>query len=82
MCWQKFDPPLDPRTHLAIRFGSRNSHSMRFKRRPSSSQVTCGAKPLTNLDPDLGKVVPNACVGLQQIDPAYKAYLNQHLAVC
>jgi hypothetical protein len=35
MCWQKFDPPLDPRTHLAIRFGSRNSHSMRFKRRPS-----------------------------------------------
>jgi len=35
MCWQKFDPPLDPRTHSAIRFGSRNSHSMRFKRRSS-----------------------------------------------
>jgi hypothetical protein len=34
------------------------------------------------LDPDLGKVVPNACVGLQQIDPAYKAYLNQYLTVC
>jgi hypothetical protein len=46
MCWQKFDPPLDPRTHLAIRFGSRNSHSMRFKRRPSPSQITCGAQPL------------------------------------
>jgi DNA invertase Pin-like site-specific DNA recombinase len=51
MCWQKFDPPLDPRTHLAIRFGSRNSHSMTNKRRPSSSQVTCGAKPLTNPRP-------------------------------
>jgi hypothetical protein len=51
MCWQKFDPPLDPRTHSAIRFDSRNSHSIRFKRRPSSSQVTCGAKPLTNLRP-------------------------------
>jgi hypothetical protein len=35
MCWQKFDPPLDPRTHSAIRFGTRNSHSMRFKRRSS-----------------------------------------------
>jgi hypothetical protein len=51
MCWQKFDPPLDPRTHLAIRFGSRNSQSMRFKRRPSSSQVTCRAKPLTSRRP-------------------------------
>ena len=45
-------------------------------------EITGAGEGIRTLDPDLGKVVPNACIGLQQIDPAYKAYLNQHLAVC
>jgi hypothetical protein len=34
-CAGRIRSALDPRRHSAIRFGSRNSHSMRFKRRSS-----------------------------------------------